>query len=203
MSDPCLAVPGIVCWLTRGGNQVACAELIAEAPRLAARIVDLEIRLAAETREHDDASEGWETELTVARGRIAELEGEVSRLRQRAEVAQSRGFHVGVPEYQAAQADARVRLNAARAERDRPIPPRKGDFVTCEAGHLVCEVVGGLLPAWDRSPIGAEQSWPGLGAWRANADKNGLCECGKPWFRYRGQPNCTGPALHIKGRGWV
>jgi hypothetical protein len=86
---------------------------------------------------------------------------------------------------------------------ERMQPPRKGEFVTCENGHLVCEIVGDLLPGWDQPRIGAEQSWPGLGAWRANADKNGLCECGKPWFRYCEGLTCTGPALHIKGRGWV
>jgi hypothetical protein len=79
---------------------------------------------------------------------------------------------------------------------DRPAPPRKGEFVTCENGHLVCEIAADLL-------LGAEQPWPGLGAWRANADKNGLCGCGKPWFRYRDGMTCSDPQLHIKGRGWV
>ena len=81
----------------------------------------------------------------------------------------------------------------------RPItamPPRKGEFVTCEGEHLVCEVVAELEPGWD-------QEWVGLGAWRAGADRNGLCQCGKPWFKYRCPLDRIGPTLHIKGRGWV
>jgi len=82
-------------------------------------------------------------------------------------------------------------------------PPRKGEFVTCEAGHLVCEVVGELLPGWDSAVVETpNHPWPGLGAWRENADMNGLCTCGKPWFRYKDH-TCARPMLHIKGRGWV
>jgi hypothetical protein len=65
---------------------------------------------------------------------------------------------------------------------DAPIP-HKGDFVTCENGCLVCEVVD------DRPALGAFRD---EGAAKGDPD----CACGARWWEpVRG-------VVHLKGRGW-
>ena len=83
-----------------------------------------------------------------------------------------------------------------------PAPPRKGEFLTCERGHLIAEVTADRPEGAYVMPYGAP-----LGHWRENAKRQHTdgyaihdCECGAKWAR----PNPPhGLALHIKGRGWV
>jgi hypothetical protein len=80
-----------------------------------------------------------------------------------------------------------------------PTPPRKGDFVTCEAGHLVCEVISDYRLS----------SHSHLGSWRVDIEHRPTiiaqgnnkilmvptCPCGAMWS--------NNDKLHIKGRGWT
>jgi hypothetical protein len=133
--------------------------------------------------------------LDAANRRITELEADLHRLNQEAgehyKVMMSQQARIGLQ----AQRIAELEAELATVFADRSIPnsppgqadmrpvPRKGDFVTCESGCLVCEVVD------DR---------PALGAFRdENAAKgHDLCACGAIWWNWRKG------SIHLKNRGW-
>lgn len=86
--------------------------------------------------------------------------------------------------------DAKVNADRLLAKSVEPVlgfHPRKGEFVTCQAGHLICEVIA--------TAPGAP---PEVGEWRVDmSHQNGrCCPCGADYYRPGGQ-------FHIKGRGWV
>ena len=73
---------------------------------------------------------------------------------------------------------------------------RRGEFITCEAGHLICEAIGDIR----HGQVGYAAN---LGAWRLETppqpgDVDPRCPCGVRYFRLS-----PGPSLHVKGRGWV
>ena len=73
---------------------------------------------------------------------------------------------------------------------------RRGEFITCEAGHLVCEAIGDIR----HGQVGYAAN---LGAWRLETppqpgDVDPRCPCGALYFKLS-----PGPSLHVKGRGWV
>ena len=73
--------------------------------------------------------------------------------------------------------------------------PRKGEFVTCTDGHMICEVMEDI----DRGSFRWAEK---LGAWRISdppviGQPDPRCPCGALWVR-----SGLG-SLHVKGRGWV
>ena len=73
---------------------------------------------------------------------------------------------------------------------------RRGEFITCEAGHLICEAIGDIR----HGQVGYAAN---LGAWRLETppqpgEVDPRCPCGALYFKLS-----PGPSLHVKGRGWV
>jgi hypothetical protein len=72
------------------------------------------------------------------------------------------------------------------------MPPRKGELVTCEAGHIICEVMEDIA-------LGQLNWHEHLGAWRLEhppaLGSQMICPCGERWG--------SEDSLHIKDRGWV
>jgi hypothetical protein len=70
---------------------------------------------------------------------------------------------------------------------------RKGEFITCESGHLICEVLADIIMG--------ELGWTSkLGNFRVTEPKCGepipSCPCGAQWIAPVNR-------LHVEGRGFV
>lgn len=70
-----------------------------------------------------------------------------------------------------------------------------GDFVTCENGHLICEVARPIYRGMMQNP---SLDWK---AWRISEPERGTpvplrCPCGAPYLKER-------VTFHCEGRGWV
>jgi len=124
------------------------------------------------------------------------------RLNDKLELRQSAAARAerSAPETAASQSEQRSAfiLEVADSRAACGVVIHKGEFITCEVGHLICEVTVDIDSADEARGLK-------LGAWRPNltpprADEVQRCECGARFTR-RTRDHRT--QHHIEGRGWV